>query len=488
MGRIRKGATHWLVRIAVVAIAVDNIRGGTRRTIRHTAAATAGSPRECTTIDWVRRPCDSRRPIVGVAATPSGHGYWRVARRRWRSHRGRRALLRIGGRPDAADAVVGIAATPSGHGYWLVDRRGDVYSFGNAPFRGSMGGHHLNKPIVGIASTPSGQGYWLVASDGGIFALSRRLLRFDGCDPLNKPIVGMAVGTQWHGLLARGERRRRVRVPRAGFHGSMGGRAAERTGGRHVGGAEQQGLHARCIRRRTVPLRLTPLLRLGRERVYRSLAGSASRCRRRRSVTGSRSPNAQTYAFSPSTKPPKCATERDRQARRMASDLFNRLNQERAARGLGALAVGPVAGELRGHRGAPTWRGNGFRHSDIGTLLGPYNYVGENIAAGQQGGDRRRPAQRVDALDGHRANILAPGFTRVGVGAYLRGRGSIWLTEDFGRPSRPGSPPGGGGTPVNPVVRSDSGNGSAANSASRPRRQRLLLVMFERGTAGQRTG
>jgi len=47
--------------------------------------------------------------------------------------------------------VVGIAATPDGRGYWLVASDGGVFSFGDAPFEGSMGGTRMNAPVVGIA-------------------------------------------------------------------------------------------------------------------------------------------------------------------------------------------------------------------------------------------------------------------------------------------------------------------------------------------------
>jgi hypothetical protein len=49
--------------------------------------------------------------------------------------------------------IVGMAATPDGKGYWLVASDGGIFSFGNATFYGSMGGTHLNKPIVGMAAT-----------------------------------------------------------------------------------------------------------------------------------------------------------------------------------------------------------------------------------------------------------------------------------------------------------------------------------------------
>ena len=48
--------------------------------------------------------------------------------------------------------VVSMASTPDGGGYWLVASDGGVYSFGDARFMGSTGGMHLNAPVVGAAS------------------------------------------------------------------------------------------------------------------------------------------------------------------------------------------------------------------------------------------------------------------------------------------------------------------------------------------------
>ena len=60
--------------------------------------------------------------------------------------------------------IVGMAATPSGHGYWLVASDGGMFTFGDAHFYGSTGAMHLNRPISGMARSASGRGYWLVAS------------------------------------------------------------------------------------------------------------------------------------------------------------------------------------------------------------------------------------------------------------------------------------------------------------------------------------
>ena len=114
------------------------------------------------------RDADSSRPVVGMAATPTGAGLLAggVGRRdllvRRRAFFGSTGALRLN-RP-----IVGMASTPSGRGYWLVASDGGIFSFGDARFFGSTGAIALNQPIVGMASTPTGKGYWLVASDGGI--------------------------------------------------------------------------------------------------------------------------------------------------------------------------------------------------------------------------------------------------------------------------------------------------------------------------------
>ncbi len=51
--------------------------------------------------------------------------------------------------------VVGMAATPDGQGYWLVASDGGIFTFGDARFYGSTGAMTLNKPIVGMAPPPT---------------------------------------------------------------------------------------------------------------------------------------------------------------------------------------------------------------------------------------------------------------------------------------------------------------------------------------------
>jgi hypothetical protein len=109
------------------------------------------------------------QPIVGMAATPDGQGYWLVAADGGVFTFGHARYLGSTGAVRLVRPIVGMAATPDGQGYWLVAADGGVFTFGDAPYLGSTGGVRLAQPIVGMAATPDGQGYWLVAADGGVF-------------------------------------------------------------------------------------------------------------------------------------------------------------------------------------------------------------------------------------------------------------------------------------------------------------------------------
>jgi subtilase family serine protease len=132
-------------------------------------------------------------PVVGLASTPAGRGYWEVASDGGIFAFGNAGFLGSMGGKVLDRPIVGIAATPDGGGYWEVASDGGVFSFGDAGFLGSMGGKVLNRPIVGIAATPDGGGYWEVASDGGVFSFGDAgFLGSMGGHPLARPVVGMA--------------------------------------------------------------------------------------------------------------------------------------------------------------------------------------------------------------------------------------------------------------------------------------------------------
>jgi photosystem II stability/assembly factor-like uncharacterized protein len=132
-------------------------------------------------------------PVVGMAATPDGGGYWLVDSAGGVSpHGDALSYGSMAGQP-LNSPIAHIVSTPDGKGYWLVAGDGGIFSFGDAGFFGSMGGKPLNAPVVDLAPTADGNGYWLVASDGGIFAFGDAAFHGSmGGSPLNQPVVGIA--------------------------------------------------------------------------------------------------------------------------------------------------------------------------------------------------------------------------------------------------------------------------------------------------------
>ncbi len=90
------------------------------------------------------------RPIVDLAPSPDGDGYWMVASDGGVFAYGGSAFY---GAPTGTTAgtVIGLAPTPTGNGYWIVGNDGSVYNFGGALYLGGLGGVPLNRPIVGLA-------------------------------------------------------------------------------------------------------------------------------------------------------------------------------------------------------------------------------------------------------------------------------------------------------------------------------------------------
>jgi hypothetical protein len=164
------------------------------------------------------------QPIVGMATTPSGGGYWMVATDGGIFSFGDAAYYGSTGAIHLNKPIVGMAATPDAKGYWLVASDGGIFSFGDAAFYGSTGAIHLNKPIVGMASTPDGKGYWLVASDGGIFTFGDATFHGSmGGMHLNAPIVGLQITPDGNGYLMAASDGGVFAFGDAVYSGSLGG-------------------------------------------------------------------------------------------------------------------------------------------------------------------------------------------------------------------------------------------------------------------------
>jgi hypothetical protein len=163
------------------------------------------------------------KPIVGMATTPDGGGYWMVASDGGIFTFGDAQFHGSTGNLALNKPIVGMAVTHDGGGYWLVASDGGIFSFGDAAFHGSTGNIVLNKPIVGMAVTHDGGGYWLVASDGGIFAFGDAAFHGStGNIALNKPIVGMSPTPGGGGYLLVATDGGIFAFGDAQFHGSTG--------------------------------------------------------------------------------------------------------------------------------------------------------------------------------------------------------------------------------------------------------------------------
>jgi hypothetical protein len=161
------------------------------------------------------------KPISHIVATPDGHGYWLMASDGGIFCFGDAGFYGSMGAAHLNAPVVGMASTSTGKGYWLVASDGGIFSFGDAAFYGSMGAAHLNQPVVGMASAAGTGGYWLVASDGGIFSFHAPFFGSSGALKLNQPIVAMAVSPDARGYWLAAADGGLFTYGDAQFHGSL---------------------------------------------------------------------------------------------------------------------------------------------------------------------------------------------------------------------------------------------------------------------------
>ncbi|GAA4737774.1 hypothetical protein GCM10023328_18050 [Modestobacter marinus] len=143
----------------------------------------------------------------------------------------------------------------------------------------------------------------------------------------------------------------------------------------------------------------------------------------------------------------------------IARAVFDRVNDEREARGLEPVAWNDALATVARDWSAEMADTGEFEHQDIRALLqgdelSGFRAVGENIftATGPV------PAGTIHAgwmrSDGHRANVLNPGWDRLGVGVVCAPDGSVWAAQEFGRTAGADRPAVASSTPpVDPITR-----------------------------------
>ncbi|MGO8874636.1 MAG: hypothetical protein ACLQNG_02580 [Acidimicrobiales bacterium] len=117
------------------------------------------------------QPLDVGQQIVTIVATPDGKGYWLVDQSGAVSSFGDAAVIN-GGQPlpasELATPIVSAAIAPDGDGAWFTDAVGHVYGSGEVQWFGSRANKQQH-PITAIALVPSGGGYWLADAAGDVW-------------------------------------------------------------------------------------------------------------------------------------------------------------------------------------------------------------------------------------------------------------------------------------------------------------------------------
>jgi len=196
---------------------------------------------------------------------------------------------------------------------------------------------------------------------------------------------------------------------------------------------------------------------------------TTTRAKRKAPVAPSRTTSAPSTTAAPATtRPPRAtappsssaaATSRAATtADRITQDLFGRLNAERKARGLAALnwdeALAGMAADWSRHMAAS----GDFSHRDLDTAsslpgIDKFSALGENIAW-VEGYPNEANQLHVGWMrsEGHRSNMLQPGFDSVGIAVVCSG-GRAWATQNFGRLDSSDAPAMSSSTPAEePIV------------------------------------
>src|SRR4029453_2909681 len=177
-------------------------------------------------------------------------------------------------------------------------------------------------------------------------------------------------------------------------------------------------------------------------------------------------------AGAPPTSPAPAGNQTTAQT--LASDLFDRLNAERQARGLAALKWDGDLARIAGAWSADMASSGNFRPRDLGAAgslpgMSKFSALGENIAW-VEGYPNMGNQLHVGWMksEGHRANMLQRGFASVGIGVVCSG-GRAWATQNFGRLDNSSAPSMGSSTPAEqPIVATRKHGGRCCPRSDRP--------------------
>ena len=115
----------------------------------------------------------------------------------------------------------------------------------------------------------------------------------------------------------------------------------------------------------------------------------------------------------------------------LESAFVTAANDARAAQGLPALAVaGDLTSAARAHSGVMGNSANLHHNPNLGSSVGGWQKLGENVGRGPSVGAIHRALMDSPS---HRANILGGDWTQIGVGVVVVD-GQVWVTQMFRQP------------------------------------------------------
>jgi uncharacterized protein YkwD len=122
----------------------------------------------------------------------------------------------------------------------------------------------------------------------------------------------------------------------------------------------------------------------------------------------------------------------------ITQQVFDRVNSDRAANGLGPLSWNAqLACLAQDHSNWMATTGS-FTHRDLSATIRQPDYanyasLGENILVGPNTMSGGAMEDAWMNSPGHRANILSPNFDSIGIAVGWSPDGRIWATQNFGR-------------------------------------------------------
>lgn len=139
----------------------------------------------------------------------------------------------------------------------------------------------------------------------------------------------------------------------------------------------------------------------------------------------------------PAAGPPACAAPAAPNDL-VTAPIFEQVNVQRAAAGLKALTWNPQLYCLATDWSSQMARTGDLHHRDLNVTIrsagyNAYRTLGENVLRGPMGMSGQAMVDAWMASPAHRANILSPSFTSIGIGlAVSADRTQAYATQNFG--------------------------------------------------------